>query len=331
MNRPISLDLRERAMARLAEGQRLRQVAAALEVAPEAPSLQRGLGGGDHVEIRRSLRRRRLPAALDVDPVKVLLPQPGEVRFRGDFGIHHHGRLRLLRRTLLAQSRDGVRQRAAFGEVARKDLAGARKAGAVRHQRGGDQRAVMPPLLRASPPPQCAPGQAATVGIDQVVEHDRVRHPEQRRFLLSQPALQFPAVVSTAGSRRGRASCATAPANPCRGRAVPAGRRHTAASGWLPAHCKGGSSAPRQSALDAAPMDRQAKLLPDQPGKVRDGQLRLFDPCGQQRGDDVTAELVAIARSTLSRHQRGQPTVPAVAVRLVPCRPGNAEPFPRSR
>ena len=31
--------------------------------------------------------------------------------------------------------------------------------------------------------------------MGEVVEHDRVRHPEQRRFLLSQPLLQFPAVL----------------------------------------------------------------------------------------------------------------------------------------
>ena len=32
------------------------------------------------------------------------------------------------------------------------------------------------------------------MGVGQVVEHDRVRHPEQRHLLLSQPLLQFPAV-----------------------------------------------------------------------------------------------------------------------------------------
>ena len=36
MTRPISIDLRERAMARLAEGQSVRQVAAALQVAPSS-------------------------------------------------------------------------------------------------------------------------------------------------------------------------------------------------------------------------------------------------------------------------------------------------------
>ncbi|MYG53701.1 MAG: hypothetical protein F4204_15515 [Rhodospirillaceae bacterium] len=36
MTRPISMDLRERAMAQLAEGQSVRQVAAVLEVAPSS-------------------------------------------------------------------------------------------------------------------------------------------------------------------------------------------------------------------------------------------------------------------------------------------------------
>ena len=155
----------------------------------EAPGLQHLLGGGHQVKIRLPLRGRRPLAAVDADPAVSLLPQPGEIRLRGDARIHHHGGLGLVRTALLAQARDCVRQRPAFGHVPRQDLASPRKAGTVQHQRRGDQRAVVAPLLRASPPAQRAVGEAATAGIGQIVEHDRVRDPEQRRFLLPQSLL----------------------------------------------------------------------------------------------------------------------------------------------
>ena len=88
----------------------------------------------------------------------------------------------------------GLGSSPAFGHVPRQDLASPRKAGTVQHQRRGDQRAVVTPVLGASPLAQRAVGQAAIVGIGQIAEHDRVRDPEQRRCLLPQSLLQRLAV-----------------------------------------------------------------------------------------------------------------------------------------